>query len=141
MVRGGQTMTRKEVKNLLPILQAFTEGRVIQYRDNGVWKDITTEDGFYAEYAFVNVNDYRIKPELTYRPFANAEECWNEMLKHQPVGWLKHKVSKARYSIGSFDIENVYVGTAQTKYAYNKALDEFIFADGAPFGVKEESDD
>ena len=127
-------MTREEVKDLLPILQAFAEGKQIQKLSSGFWVDI---DSFYSN----NTGPYRIKPSPKYRPFANAEECWNEMLKHQPVGWLKHKVSKARYSIGSFDIENVYVGTAQTKYAYNKALDEFIFADGATFGVKEESED
>ena len=34
-----------------------------------------------------NKFDYRIKPE--YRPFANAEECWCEMLKHKPFGWVE----------------------------------------------------
>ena len=133
-------MTRQETKAIMPIIQAYAEGKVIQYSPNrgNTWYDVAEDvnhDINTDEY------EYRIKPTPKYRPFANAEECWNEMLKHQPVGWLKHKVSKARYSIGSFDIENVYVGTAQTKYSYNKALDEFIFADGAPFGVKEESDD
>ena len=34
-----------------------------------------------------NKFDYRIKPE--YRPFANAEECIEEMKKHVPFGWVK----------------------------------------------------
>lgn len=27
--------------------------------------------------------------EPAYRPFKDKEECWNEMLKHQPFGWTK----------------------------------------------------
>ena len=26
--------------------------------------------------------------ELEYRPFENIKECWEEMLKHQPFGWI-----------------------------------------------------
>ena len=122
-------MTREEVKDLLPILQAFAEGRVIQYRDNGVWKDITTEEGFYTENAFVNVNDYRIKPELTYRPFANAEECWQEMLKHQPFGWIKTEDGDY-YPISSVDSGD----------DFNSSFNNFRFADGSVFGIKESED-
>ena len=122
-------MNREQVKKLLPILQAFAEGRVIQYRDNGVWKDITTEEGFYTENAFVNVNDYRIKPELTYRPFANVEECWLEMLKHQPFGWIRTEDGNY-YHISSVDIGD----------NFNSSFENYTFADGAPFGIKESKD-
>ena len=131
-------MTREEVKDLLPILQAFAEGRVIQYRDNGVWKDITTEEDFYTENAFVNVNDYRIKPEPTYRPFANAEECWQEMLKHQPFGWVKNKSNSRAYNILSVLLkeDNLYI---RSNYVtLGKAFENYTFADGAVFGVKVE---
>ena len=40
-------MNRQEAKQLLPILQAFAEGRVIQYRDNGV-VILSTDGGFYV---------------------------------------------------------------------------------------------
>ena len=33
------------------------------------------------------------KIEPKYRPFRTKEECWNEMLKHQPFGWVKHTSS------------------------------------------------
>ena len=140
MVRGGQTMTRKEVKNLLPILQAFTEGRVIQYRDNGVWKDITTEDGFYAEYAFVNVNDYRIKPELTYRPFANAEECWEEMQKHQPFGVVKDKMQPLCYRSFTTMNDNGCDFNGYIEADFDTEFGDITFADGATFGIKESED-
>ena len=133
-------MNREQVKKLLPILQAFAEGRVIQYRDNGVWKDITTEEGFYTENAFVNVNDYRIKPELTYRPFANAEECWEEMLKHQPFGYVKDKEDGHYTLITSVDEhEGISFGVAKN-WHFNDVMKFYNFADGAPFGIKESED-
>ena len=133
-------MTREEVKDLLPILQAFAEGRVIQYRDNGVWKDITTEEGFYTENAFVNVNDYRIKPELTYRPFANAEECWQEMLKHQPFGYVKDKEDGHYTLITSVDEhEGISFGVAKN-WRFNDVMKFYNFADGSVFGIKESED-
>lgn len=40
---------------------------------------------------------YRInKPGVNYRPFANEEECWQEMQKHQPFGWVKTKAKGIR---------------------------------------------
>ena len=131
-------MNREEIKQFLPILVAFSEGKVIEYRQKGFkedWREVTS----IPNLSF-NSYDYRIKPTPKYRPFANAEECMQEMLKHQPVGWLKQKVSKVIYCIGSCDIENIYVGTTTKIHAYNKALDEFTFYDGAVFGVKEESE-
>lgn len=82
-------MNRQQAKELIPILQAFTEGKIIQIRKHG-------EERYYdstnSNLNFVLDNyDYRIKAEPKYRPFANAEECWQEMQKHQPFGWLKDK--------------------------------------------------
>lgn len=79
-------MDRKEAAELLPIIKAFSEGKTLQIRQNGSeWMDIETASfiGFPSE--------YRIKPEEKFRPFANTEECWQEMLKHQPFGWVKDK--------------------------------------------------
>ena len=78
-------MTREEAKELLPIMQAFAEGKTIEYRESGgAWKVANTPT--WSSCLF-----YRIKPEPKYRPFKTQEECWNEMLKHQPFGWLKSK--------------------------------------------------
>ena len=81
-------MTREEVKEMLPVLQAFAEGKTIESRcikgDKSLWYD--DEDP-----SFDDDLEYRIKPEHTYRPFKDAEECWLEMQKHQPFGWLKSK--------------------------------------------------
>ena len=130
------SMNRKEAAELLPIIQAFAEGRDIEYRTKGFnenWKKVTQIPALSFE-SF----EYRIKPNPKYRPFANAEECLKEMSKHTPFGLIKKNVSKAFYFIGSLDINNIYIGTTQGMHSYADSLENFKFADGLPFGVKVE---
>ena len=83
-------MTREEAKELLPIIQAWTEGKKIQFKSrSGKWTDVEENEGLSFVYS---LSDYRIKPEPKYRPFKSQKECWNEMLKHQPFGWIKNDV-------------------------------------------------
>ena len=130
------SMNRKEAAELLPIIQAFAEGRDIEYRSKGFnenWKKVTQIPALSFE-SF----EYRIKPNPKYRPFANAEECLKEMSKHTTFGLIKKNVSKAFYFIGSLDINNIYIGTTQGMHSYADSLENFKFADGLPFGVKVE---
>ena len=132
-------MTREEAKELLPIIQAWAEGKNIQFLSDGEWHDINQAD--FTCYP----DKYRIKPEPKYRPFKTQEECWNEMLKHQPFGWLKSKKDGRYRSIGelswSDELETVYIAFS-TSEALSRCVDyvfdEYTFADGAPFGIKEE---
>ena len=73
-------MTREDAKQLLPIIQAFSEGKCIQTKTGSGW--VNMENMSFSG----KPKAYRIKPESKYRPFENAEECWQEMLKHQPFG-------------------------------------------------------
>ena len=118
-------MTREEVKNLLPVMQAFAEGKEIQYYYGGIyWVDVKpNEDVDFSK----DVSNYRIKPEPKYRPFKNSEECWNEMLKHQPFGWTKLK-EEIGYSF-IIDVDDTI--------NYSDAIRDCTFADGTPFGIKE----
>lgn len=86
-------MTKEEAKEFYPILQAFAEGRVIECRTKPgtISAGIPNEWTEMKEIGFWNGIEYRIKPESKYRPFKDAEECWTEMLKHQPFGWIKCK--------------------------------------------------
>ena len=80
-------MNRKQAKDMLPIIQALAEGKHIQLKDKtGNWMDID-----FINVELCNPNVYRIKSEPVYRPFNNTKECWNEMQKHQPIGWVKSK--------------------------------------------------
>lgn len=116
-------MNRQQAKELLPIIQAFAEGKTILVQDDIDWCYLGNESDFN-----LNPQRYRIKPEPKYRPFKDAEECWQEMQKHQPVGWLKHKTDEG-YEL----IWHVNKGDD-----FNPILKTCTFADGMPFGIKEE---
>lgn len=128
-------MNRQQAKDLLPIIQAFAEGKTIEYYSNDNW----IED---KNFNFIDkAQNYRIKPEPKYRPFANAEECWQEMLKHQPFGWLKHKEEKENYHILKITdsrISMIDVCEEVTFFDYNETFKQYTFADGTPFGIKKE---
>ena len=124
-------MTREEIKNLLPVMQAFADGKEIQYvNSEGRVSDKETmfDD---VSYAF----RYRIKPEPTYRPFRNVEECWAEMQKHQPFGWIKN--SYGHFEITGIKKEGVCFGVVNNFHGYEYLFTDYLFADGTPFGIKE----
>ena len=74
-------MTRDEAKELLPIIQAFAEGKTIEFKEYGMeWKEAHTP-------TWSSRLIYRIKQEPKYRPFKGVEECWNEMQNVQALGW------------------------------------------------------
>ena len=127
-------MNRKEAKELMPIIQAFAEGKTIQYYDSLIdiadWEDCENPNFENLTYKF------RIKPEPTYRPFINAEECWQEMQKHQPFGWVKSTLFKDLALVKR--VTTLYVEINRDIIDYKDALEKFTFADGTPFGVKEE---
>ena len=132
-------MTREEAKELLPIIQAWAEGKNIQFLSDGEWHDINQAD--FTCYP----DKYRIKPEPKYRPFKTQEECWNEMLKHQPFGWLKSKMN-GRFSCigevcGSDEFETVYIALSTSESlsrSSDSMFEQYTFYDGTTFGIKEE---
>ena len=128
-----------EIQRLLPIFQAMADGRIIQVSENGNdWIDIDgEEEGLFLDTLIDNPQYYRIKPEIKYRPFKNAEECWNEMQKHQPFGWIKDRDGDKTF-IGSINSDNS-IFTCSSEILFLKELfEDFTFVDGTPFGVKEE---
>ena len=125
-------MTREEAKQLLPIIQAFAEGKAIQQTDGYDWYDLDDPD-FMA-----NGSSYRIKPETKYRPFKNADECWQEMQKHQPFGWLKSKDDGHLTLITVVDNEDMMALSGNKGWDFLGILKTYTFADGTPFGVKVE---
>lgn len=134
-------MTREQAKELLPIIQAFAEGEIIQYRNYyDEWMDIKEIE----EVNFISSpSNYRIKPKSKYRPFKTQEECWNEMPKHQPFGWLKSIRKQEKVHIGRvFEVKDCLLITLSINEGLNTNssyfFNEYTFADGTPFGIKEE---
>lgn len=126
-------MNRNQAKALLPIIQAYAEGNAIESRcikgDKSLWYD--DEDP-----SFDNDFEYRIKPEPKYRPFKNAEECWQEMQKHHPFGWVKSTLFKDLALVKR--VTTLYVEINRDIIDYKDALEKFTFADDTNFGVKVE---
>lgn len=122
-------MTREEAKEMLPIIQAFAEGKNIQFLSDGEWHDINQAD--FTCYP----DKYRVKPEPKYRPFKSQEECWEEMLKHQPFGWIKRINGNDLCSISSVNCGGI---TTLVYYRFSISFEQFTFIDGTPFGIKEE---
>lgn len=125
---------KEEVKSVMNIIQAFADGKTIQAIDpyDDEWCN-QTKLNFEALFE----GQYRIKPEPKYRPFKDAEECWQEMLKHQPFGWITYRC--AFFHVIYIEDKLIGYGSAcgtilHTKF--NDALKEFTFADRLPFGVK-----
>ena len=131
-------MTREEAKELLPIIQAFAEGKVIEIFDDEIgW--VEKENPKFN----LNPEFYRIKPK--YRPFKTHGECWHEMLEHQPFGWIKDDYKYIHISsVFKDEIEcspdedddgNLHACIIKFTSVYEQG---YTFADGTPFGIKEE---
>ena len=121
-------MNRQQAQDLLPIIEAYAAGKTIQVKSiiDGLWYDS-------GELSFkLDPQNYRIKPESKYRPFVTDEECWNEMQKHQPFGWVKHKETKLLIT----EVSSIRVKIGKD-YLFQEAKEEFTFIDGTPFGIKE----
>ena len=122
----------------MPLFQAIAEDKVIQWNDMGVWRDIDGDDeGFFLDTFVEKTVDYRIKPEPKYRPFANAEECWAEMQKHQPFGWVKNQgIYRNIANVVSCSI--TFADNEARDFNYEQAFKNYNFVDGTPFGILEE---
>lgn len=80
-----------------------------------------------------------IEEEPKYRPFKDSDECWNEMQKHEPFGWVKNAKTSYNYCIaGMGDLDGFNVESPSFSFGWDMALSRLTFADGAPFGIKEE---
>lgn len=120
-------MTREEARKKAEIMMAYADGKDIEFREYGESWDIFKGDDCDNELSFnFNMCEYRIKQEPKYRPFKNKEECWDEMRKHQPFGWVKNTgFLTCLTSIGDTT-------------DFNDAYEVLCFTDGTPFGIKEE---
>ena len=131
-------MTRENVKKNMDIISAFAGGKTIQIlNERGEWEDLIEREGLPMGILEETPDIFRIKPELKYRPFANAEECWAEMQKHHPFGWVKHK--GFRINIANVMSKAITFADNEARDVnYEQAFKNYTFADGLPFGVKVE---
>ena len=132
-------MNREEARKAAEVMLAYADGKGIEFTglDEEVWADVDKP----AFNWYNNSSRYRIKPESKYHPFKDAEECWQEMQKHTPFGWIQDKDNSSfKQYILSVDKDGVMIsdyddGTVLLKY--ESLLGFYTFVDGTPFGIKE----
>ena len=131
-------MTTEETRDAVKVMEAYANGKKIQYKEISEWLDTSLPLFNWAKYK------YRVKPEPKYRPFKTQEECWNEMLKHQPFGWVTDKckyvhivcVRQSNIEFNPDTDDNILYSCIMT---FSDVLEQgYTFADGTPFGIKEE---
>ena len=126
-------MTREEARKAAEVMLAYADGKEIEFSDKSekIWSDVGSPSFDWRGTC------YRIKLKPAFRPFKDANECWQEMQKHQPFGWIAKGMKL--YAIKVIECNTVFIDDG----CENRALigyfkDRFTFADGTPFGMKEE---
>ena len=125
-----KAMTRDEVKELLPVITAFAEGKPIEF---------FTITGKWVDYNLAEFNPnlkYRIKQDTEYRPFSSIGECWEEMKKHEPFAWLKDKNSGDLIVITALRNEGIDINRS-SGWDFKGLNQCYTFADGNPFGIEQ----
>lgn len=132
-------MTKEETKQRIAVMQAYVDGKQIQVYETSLGKWFDTDAP-----SWITSKRFRIKSEPHYRPFRNAEECWQEMLKHVPFGWVrtnshgfyKH-INNLLANTISFQ-ESEIAESGNFEWCLSDLFKSTTFADGTPFGIKED---
>ena len=134
-------MKREEIERRAELYSALADGKTIQILNmEGNWVDVEVKKLNYIPETL----KFRIKPEPKYRPFKTQEECWQEMMKHQPFSFVVNKDSVDYFSICRvFKDEKgisriTFISNPYSGWDMEIVFDRFNFADGTPFGIKEE---
>ncbi len=133
-------MTRDEARKAAEVMLAYAEGKEVELLVVGnrweVYTDNEAPDFNWRDY------HYRIKPSLKYRLFNSVEECWQEMQKHQPFGWVRETATGELHSITYLEKsknaeKGFIIWLSDLNMTVAEMYDQYTFADGNPFGVKE----
>ena len=129
---------KNDIKRILPLLQEMEEGKTLQIKTRNGWIDVDADKyGINIDYLLNDRIIVRIKQEPKYRPFKDAEECFEEMQKHKPYGWVKD--ASKMYNITIIRDDGIIVNTSIDGGFYNfKSSLNLKFVDGTPFGIKKE---
>ena len=128
-------MTIEETKKAIEVMQAFVDGKDIEWFNEDHWEVIKDPCWEWDE----DNPQYRIKPEPHYRPFKSAEEVMEAIKEHGVNGeWLRRMQNGRFIQICEFDDEIIWLHNSKLGCFYKDIYELFTFADGTPFGVKEE---
>ena len=127
-------MTKNEAKEFIPIIEAFSKGKIIEYRPKGFNDDWVEIKELSCSYEF----RIKPKPKPKYRPYRNLKECFHDMKNHVPFGYVREKQKgDLELIIGTLDDEHEYLKLSVSSTIQLKAVFErYTYFDGSPFGVK-----
>lgn len=113
-----------------PFLFIQSDGEIKYSSEMNTFKEHKNREIFADEILSLEVT------EPSYRPFRDNKECWDEMQKHQPFGWLINNLS------GSYVHPILYCSTLfmfdkDCTDTFDVAFKNYTFADGTAFGIKE----
>ena len=111
-------MLRDRARELLPIIQAFADGKAIEYKNAGNWKLATGPD-------WSNDIQYRIKPELKLVPFTIEDELLGRKIIYS---------DETRAMITAQKKDGVYIGGSLNLTNYSSLMSTTKFEDGSPCG-------
>lgn len=127
-------MTREETEKRIKVMQAFVDGKDVEVLNTDKWELVSNPSWSPA-------TKYRIKPESKYRPFENAQECIEEMRKHEPFGWVKDKPEFGNTCSAITKVSNGYIRCEETWHDPKEMFQYNNFLDGLPFGIKVEDEE
>lgn len=124
-------MTREETKERIKVMQAYVDGKDVEVLNTDEWELVSNPSWSPA-------TKYRIKPESVYRPFENAQECIEEMKRHEPFGWVKDKPEYGDTCSIIMRVNSTHIRCDDVWYSLKEMFQYNTFLDGSPFGVKVE---
>lgn len=83
-------MNRERAKELLPVIQAFAEGKEVEFKDKNSLNEGWCGELYQIGLEFNDDNIYRVKPSPQYRP-------WTGETFPLDCLWLKHKSNGQKY--------------------------------------------
>lgn len=114
-------MTDQEI---IDVVKAHQNGKLIQYKGtDGIWHDCIDKPMWDFRI------DYRVKPELKYRPYKNAEEL-DEAIKEHGL-FIANKTHGGRSIISKYGDVEFQCGDSMFLH-YSVMLDRFTWLDGTP---------
>lgn len=117
-------MERAETEEAIAIMQAWVDGKTIQYRpriEGSKWIDVVHNLSWcWGQY------HYRIKPTVIYRPYSSEVECMHDILTNHPNSWMKAKGKNTYFLLNEIGSET----------NFDLMFKSWEYIDGSPFGMK-----
>lgn len=131
----------KTTEEMVAVMQAFMEGKKIEWFDDLLceWKDTISPAWDWLG------TDYRVKPEVKYRPYKDTEEMLDdfcERFKAKRTGyegpsiWIVSKCTGVKYLITA--ISEQYIWTMSSDDSMTGLFTAYTYKDGSPCGKEVE---